>query len=498
MKQFFKYILFFVVVTSVHAQTSTSLKVAESEEFKDKFRTAGVLAIHTTDQGNTGLLRSGKKQFLLNVFDEQLNKKFTKVIESSKKESFNGFISYGNEIKFITVFRPKKRERIVYCHTFNIESQSYSKKELFKANVEKGGLFTGKNKRQTNVAISPNGQYFAIATDRVKKNLNSYMIHVYDTETLALVYKKSYQEDEEKYFVHNDLIVDDNGDAFTVGKLYKKGKSQKRKGEANYQFVLHKISKEENKNVKVSLGEDEHISSLIINSTNNKLQLIGFYSEDYAGRIKGGCNFKIDPKSLSVLNKKKTKLPEAVYKDLYGKRKAERKNKKKKELKLFYVDYVIEDSAGNTYLLAEEFYITTVYVNSGNGTGYWRTIYHYDDILVMKFNAEGGLDWGRSIFKKSNSPSYNVFLKDDKLHVILNSGKNLTEKKDGRTKVSQGWFESSSLYDITYDDNGEVNYNKIQDNRKKTYYLPYFGTYNQGKFTMMSSGRKKRQFMTLE
>ena len=148
--------------------------------------------------------------------------------------------------------------------------------------------------------------------------------------------------------------------------------------------------------------------------------------------------------------------------------------------------------------MAEEFYITTNYVPNGMGGGYMQTIPHYDDILIMKINKAGNLDWGRSIFKRSGAPSYNVFLKDDKLHVLLNSGKNLIEKEDGRTKVSKGWFESTSLYDIVFDKYGDSSYNKVQDNKGNTHYIPYFGTFNNGTFIMTSAGRKKKQFMILK
>jgi hypothetical protein len=64
--------------------------------------------------------------------------------------------------------------------------------------------------------------------------------------------------------------------------------------------------------------------------------------------------------------------------------------------------------------------------------------------------------------------------------------------------VSKGWFESSALYDFTYNNSGKVTYNKIQNNKGNTYYLPYYGTFENNIFLMMSSGRKKRQFMKLE
>lgn len=479
-----------------YSQSNTKLNISESPEFKDKVKAGGALAIHTSNGGSTGIVRSGKKHYLLDVFDSNLKKVFSKVVESDKKERFKGYVNFEDEIKFFTVLSPKKTERIVYCHIFNIKNKTHSKKKLFETTVQKGGgLFSGKNKRQTSVAISPNGEFIAMATDNIKKNSNAYLIQVFNSETLELVYKKSYQEHEERYFEPNDVVVNNSGGVYALGKLYIKGKSQKKKGEANYQFVLNKITKDNNLDAAINLKE-LHIASLVINNNNDKLQLVGFYSEEKAGRIKGGCNFLLDPENLVILDKKKAKLPEDVYKDLYGYRKAGKK--KKKELKSFYVDYVIEDSSGSTYLLAEEFYVTQTYVSTGNGMGYWVTTYHYDDILILKFNPNGEMDWGRSIFKRSTAPSYNAFLKDDKLHVVLNSGKNLTEKNDGRTKVSKGWFESSSLYDFVYSKDGEVSYDKIQDNKGKTYYLPYYGTYENGIFIMMSSGRKKRQFMTLQ
>ncbi len=487
-------VLLLFCVNLIVSQT-TNLAITESPEYKDEVKAISVISIHTSNDGLTGIVRESKKNILFDVFDKDLNKIFSKVVESHKKENYVGDVFFEDEIKVFTVFSPKKNERIIYCHIFNLENKSHKKVELFSTTVEKNGsLFSGNNKRQTSFAISPDGNYIAIATDNIKKNSNSYTIRVYNSNTLKEVYKKAYQEHKEKFFEPNDLVVDNAGTVFTVGKLFLKGKSQKKKGEANYQFILNKITKDTNQDLKIDL-ENDHVRSLIISNSDNKFHLMGFYSEKNVGRIKGGCSFVIDTEQLTVKEKKAYKLPLDVYEDLYGYRKADKK--KKKELSNFYIDYVILDNNGNTYLLAEEFYVTSTYVSTGNG-GYWTTTFHYNDVLILKFNTEGDLDWGRSIFKRATAPSYNAFLKDDKLHVILNSGKNLTEKKDGRTKASKGWFESSALYDFEYSEDGKVSYNKIQNNKGKTYYSPHYGTFKNNKFIMMSSGRKKRQFMMLE
>ena len=82
--------------------------------------------------------------------------------------------------------------------------------------------------------------------------------------------------------------------------------------------------------------------------------------------------------------------------------------------------------------------------------------------------------------------------------MLLNSGKNLKEKDDGRTKVSKGWFESTSLYDFIYDENGNGTIEKIQDNKDKTVYIPYLGNYINGKFIMFNKSKYNRQIMVLE
>ena len=488
-------IVLFVTICFVNAQ-ETKLQVSESEEYKDDVKSTEILTIHTTKEGLTGVVRESKRDILFDVFDKTLAKTHQVVIESDKKERYVGEVVFGDEIKVFTVYSPKVKERIVYCHVFNIKSGAHSKKTLFEANVaKKRYLFSGRGERQTSFNLSPNGKYLAIATDNIYKDVNDYAIRVFDANSLELLFTKSYQKHDKKYFKHNDISVTDNAEVYVLGKLYKDGKKEKKKGEANYDFILNKITENDNKELVISIA-DQHIRSLNITDLKNQLHLIGFYSEKRTGKIKGGCNFIIDSENFSVSSQKNYELPIDVYEDLYGDKRGDKK--KGKELKNFYVDYILEDSDGNTYLLAEEFYITQTYVSTGMNGGYWQTVYHYDDILILKFGASGGLDWGRSIFKRSTTPSYNAFVKNNELHVLLNSGKNLLEKKDGRTKVSKGFFESSSLYDIVYDNSGEVIYSKIQDNKGKTFYLPFYGTYQDETFIMMSDRRKKKQFMILK
>src|SRR5690606_23905001 len=236
-----------------------------------------------------------------------------------------------------------------------------------------------------------------IITDNIKKNLNSYTARVFYANGLEQVYQKSYQEDKEKYFEPNDMVIDNSGTVYSVGKKFLQGRSQKKKGEANYDFLLNKISQESVSDIKISLGESEHIRSLNLSLNDEELRLVGFFSERNVNRIKGGCNFVVDiSNAMTIKGKNSFDLPVSVYEDLYGEKRADRK--KDTELSNFYIDYIVEDSNGNTYLLAEEFYITQQYIQTGTMGGYWTTVFHYDDILILKFNANNNLEWGRSVF----------------------------------------------------------------------------------------------------
>jgi len=483
----------------IHAQSNSQLRVTESASYTDDVKSIDILSIHTSKSGETTIIRSGKKEFLFDIFDSKLNKTFSKIAAIQNDEKYVGDLFYDDQVKLFTVDSPEKNERILYCHTLNLLTKSYTKTTIFKTTVEKNqSLFSTKNKHKTSFALSPNGNYFAIATDNILKNKNSYTIRVYESKNENLVFTKSYQEDEEKTFEHNDLYVNNEAVVYSLGKLYINGSADKKaQGDANYQFVLNKISKDKTSFVLLDL-EKEHIKSLSISNIKNELHLIGFYSELNINRIKGGCDFIIDTENLSVKSKKIQNLPKQVYEDLYGDRTSERKAEKQKELRNFEIDYMLKDKDENTYLIAEEFYITQMYVNSGAYGGYMQTVYHYDDILILKFSPTGELLWGRSIFKRANTPSYNAFVKDQSLHIILNSGKNLTEKEDGRTKLSKSLLESTSLYDVEYTKTGEVTYNKIQDNKENEFYLPFYGTYEANKFIMMNDGRRKKTFMTLE
>jgi hypothetical protein len=489
--------LFFIGI-SMQAQSSY-FTVTETEPFKDSRRGSSLEAVFTLDNGEIIAVRSAKKELLVSNFDANYKLDSDVDLALERKESYLGSSFTDDFVRVFTVLKVDKHSRDVFCHTYNIASKKVTKTKLYTAtsstkNRSKNG-YVNPRKHDENFRGSPDGSYLAFAVDNVNAKTNSYSIRVYDQE-LNLVYDTSYYRDIERYFQFDDFIVTNDAEIITVGKLYKVGKRDRREGKANYDYVIHKVTQNENTSHTLELG-DNFINELRFAQTNDNVRLFGFYSERSSDRMKGALSYNFEGTTIENVLLKQAAFPESIFQDLYRDAKAERLKEKEKEFSSFYLDYAFVDDEGNSYLLAEEFYITQSSTPTGAGGMTMTTQYHYDDILVIKFDSQGNILWGRAILKKDAQPSYNALVMDDELHVFLNTGKNVKEKEDGRKKVKRGLFSSTALFDIVFDEKGEHTFEVIQENKGKTIYRPYLGTFDYNKFILGNLSKSKKQFLVL-
>lgn len=332
--------------------------------------------------------------------------------------------------------------------------------------------------------------------DNINAKTNSYAIRVYDYE-LNLVYETSYYSEIERYFQFDDFIVTNDAEIISVGKLYKVGKRDRKKGKANYDYVIHKVTQSENTSATLEL-KDNFIDELRFAQTDDIIRLFGFYSEMNSANMKGALSYNLQGTGIEDISLKQAPFPESVYEDLFREARAERLKEKEKEFSNYYLDYAFVDDQGNSYLLAEQFYVTQMTTSTGGMGGMTTsTQFHYDNILVIKFDSAGSILWGRGILKKDNLPSYNALVLDDQLHVFFNTGKDIIEKKDGRKKAKRHFFSSTALYDVVFDANGKETFEIIQENKGKTVYRPYLGTYDYDKFILANLSKSKKQFLIL-
>ncbi len=496
-------LLLSLLVININIAQSTYFNTETTDTFKDIKSNTDLLDIHRLDKNSTLLVRSIKKDYVVSMFNE-LHKIVANIeLETEKKENYIGSVVTGKMLRIFTRNKISKKVSGVYCRTFDPETKEISKKLLFEANRSQSrlGLFFGlpaiygKGQIQK-FKVSPNGEYFAFVDSSYSLNESISSVRLFNNN-LEEVFNKEYFRKEGTVYAPDDFLVTKNAEIIIAGKVYKKGGWDKINGKANYTYEIHKISESSNTKKVIDLG-DNFVNELRFASNEEKIRMLGFYSEKRSSNMKGGISFSFKNSDIENVKSKMTPFPLTVYNDIYGEAKAERKKKKEKEFKSYYLDYSLVDKEGNAYLTAEQFYITTTTMPTANGGFTTVSNYHYDNILAIKFDAEGNMVWSRNILKSAGSFSYNAFDLDGKLHVFLNTGKNIKEKSNNRKKIRKGFFEKSVLYDIVFDENGNETYELIRENEsREDRFIPAKGSYDFNQFIMTNTSKYKKQFLIL-
>lgn len=487
------------VFSNMNAQSSF-FNVNETKSFKDTKRNTSLEQMFTLSNGTMVAVRSAKKRLMVSAFSGSYQITNDVEIDLDRKEEYIGAVQDGNAVHVFTITRINKYSKDIKVHTYTSGSGNITTKKLYTAEKDKkrlskfGSLV---NKKYDKLfRQSPNGQYIAFAVENIDQKTNSFSIRVYD-QSLTEVYQKNYIDSEDSHYEFDDFMVSNEGEVLSAGKLYNKGKREKRKGKANYEYIIYRVTKDASSSVTFDLG-DNFIKELRFAQTDTTTRLLGFYSEKNSKRMKGIAGYTFKNLDITSMKQEERPFPEAMFKDLFREKKAERLADKEKELRNYYLDHVMVDKEGNGYILAEEFYVTQRTMTGANGMVTTTVVYHYDNILAIKFDPQGNVLWGRSILKIDNSPSYNAFLQDNTLHVLLNASKNLNEKKDGRTKVKKGFLSSGALYDISFDGaTGEQTYEQIQENSGNEMYRPYLGTFSKDAIILPNISKRKKSFLIL-
>lgn len=504
MSRLFLFLFFFATLFSLQAQSSY-FNVTETESFKDVSGLGEIIGMHQMENGDTFIVRQAKKKALVNIFDSAYSLQNTIEIDINKKESVLGTVLNGDKVFIFTSDKVDKRIVDVYAAIYESGASTITKKKLYTQNTgkRKGVSWLGAyfaldiKKYDENFRLSPNGRYIAFGLNNINKKTLTSSFRVYDTD-LNEVYTNTFIEDTESIFQFDDFVVTDDAVVIAAGKKYLKGWADKKKNKANYEYVLYKVTSDTHSQNSVDLG-DNYVKQARFAQTDAGLKLLGFYSERNSSRMKGGISYTLSDEDIADVNVKTSPFPKQVFADLYPAKKAERSKKKEKELRTYEMDYILQDDLGNSYITAEQFYITTQTAGGGiNGVAVTTTVFHYDDILILKFDPKGNILWGRSILKKANSPSYQPIVVGDKLHVLLNTGKNITDKSNDRKKLKKSWLEKSALYDIVYDENGNESYEMIKENgNRKRFFSPWVGYFDWDTFVMPNFSKKKKQFLIL-
>lgn len=470
-----------MLVCSLLIAQNDAVSIAKSEIFKDKKKHTELVFSEDDGQGGVvtvrkfygGLLKT-PRGYYIEHFDSDLNLKSNTEIEVDQSEIEGILVSDGK----IHLFEKKFGDEYFEINrlTSSTEKLDFSSKLLLKIDQDdikkyfaigigallfNNGAAQGDNDSFGEVTFSKDKNFMAFNFDIKDKDNEVHRIYVFN-KNFEKVYEKEFTKNiKDKYFEYENVTVDDtNGTVYFLGKTFKgESKRKKKKGKINYHYELYKISKEEQK--MISFETDEHfVASLTTVKAGSFLSCVGFYSEKKESRYKGVIRYNINTADFMLKEKSFQPFTEQFIIDKYGK-------KKDKELSsLRYRGIFIDENTGDIVLNAEEYFVTRrMNMNMGSTSTY----YHYNDIVSIKIDAKGTLEWARNINKKQtsinpsfNEESYTSSYKDGNVYIFLNGSKKVKKIRNDRIEFKDARAKKKNLYLIEINGEGSFDYSIIQ------------------------------------
>jgi len=245
--------------------------------------------------------------------------------------------------------------------------------------------------------------------------------------------------------------IDELGNVYILGLIYKDKRKLRRKGEPNYQYTVISFKDEGNTidDYPIELPGKFITDMQMAVADNGDIICGGFYSNEGTFSIKGSYYLSIDASTKEV---KSTSFHEFgidfITQNFRAHKAAKAKKKAKKgksvEMYQYDLDDIILKDDGGAILIGEQYYVrvstrTSTDAN-GNTTTTTTYYYHYNDIIVININAQGEIEWTEKIPKRQVTTndggyfsSYALAVRNDKLHFIFNDHPaNLFYKSGGK------------------------------------------------------------------
>ncbi|MCZ4317806.1 hypothetical protein O4H26_02280 [Aequorivita viscosa] len=516
-------LLFFIGSHFIYAQ-DISVKSKTSEIFKDNKKNTSLLYSESDGQGGFITIRQyvnsftrAPKGYYIDHYDANLKQVNETEIEIDNNQIKGLMINHG-AVFILETAHDKKAD------TFNfnilessISSFEFQKRTLFSLNEDEVkkyfgigiGVFfinNGFSQMDSNpfgeVTFSAKKNFFCVNFDIKDKESQTQRLYVFDKNFKPIFEREFKRNIKDKLFQYENIDVDDEtGEIYLLGKVFENNSTRtKKKGKANYNYELHKITATDEKSVSFSPDEN-FIGSLFTVRGKNSISCAGFYSEKNDYRYKGVCRFNLDPETLAITQQSYMPFSEEFIKDKYGK-------VKDKELKNLSFKSALINDKEDIVLNAEEFYVTTHTSSSMNGGMTTRSVYHFNDIVSVKISGAGELLWARNINKRQATSgglmeylSFSSTVLGDDTYLFINCSDKIRKISKDRIEFKQGNMKKANLYAIKIDNDGNYSFKNIVDDKASD--VSFF--VSQGIHTgidgseMVFIGRKKskKQFLKL-
>lgn len=266
---------------------------------------------------------------------------------------------------------------------------------------------------------------------------------------------------EDQLFAMSNFTVDNQGNVYLLGKVYEKVAKEKRREEVNYQYHVFAYSSGKTEPFEYIIDSRSNFFNEIKFTVNDKNEIIcfGYYSKELNMASDGTFYLKLDTKTNKVITEKLIS-----FRDYFESKGIFQKNN-------FYGDYkfkqFIQNSDESSTLVAEQYRVELRVTTSTDQNGRTKTsstyYYHYDNIMVLKFDKDGNILWIRVVPKIQDTRdeggtymSYSFFHKNDKVYLFFNQPKVLEKKNGEKSRVYKSSNKYALLNGYSVDSNGNL------------------------------------------
>ncbi len=457
-----------VLMTLIISQLSFGQKLSQSvdviwgKEFKESKKTTLTDIVGYDESGiyalkaRTGLFAATQKS--LGHFDNRMNQtKSVELIQNYKDNELytDEVIQFNKNLYLLSIFiNQKQKKNYLFISSINkktlrpnndlikiaeIDYRNYSK-------YNSGTFDYDLSNDSTKLMVFYNLPYDRGEREKFGFNVYDLNLNLIWEKDITLPYK-------EELFEIENYIVDNNGNTYILGRMYKDIDKVKRRGKPNYKYQVLAYSNNGNTLTEYPIqlpGKFFTDMNIAINEDNDII-CGGFYSEEGTISIKGCYFLCIDGETKNIKTKSFKDFSIGFLTQYMKERKAEKTKKKAQkgkdvELYKYNLNDFILRSDGGAVLVGEQQYLYIQRTTSTNSSGATTTTttyhYYYNDIIVININPNGEIDWAEKIPKYQHTinddgfySSYALAAVSDKLFFIFNdNAKNLYYKGSGNVE----------------------------------------------------------------
>jgi hypothetical protein len=244
----------------------------------------------------------------------------------------------------------------------------------------------------------------------------------------------------------------------------------------SYSLMACDLTSGQFKEFEIELPEKNITDIGIKFTSNNSLMVSGFYSnkKNTQDDFTGVFYLNISNTNLNIIGKGIKELPVEFLKHFLS----ERKLKKKKELSGFTINFIIPNTDGGTIILAEQSYNSQICnTDFRTGISYCNDYYYYNDIIAIRINVNGEIEWTSRLAKNQVSindngffSSYFPFVVKNGIYFIYNENpRNIGVVPENPNSV--GNFKKAIPARVFMDNAGKVYPTEIISGQKQTVIL---------------------------